>query len=246
MQTENQVQIPNLMQQTPETLAVTAPNFAAFKAEEKVSFIRAYDPKAQAIEGYRHSILRWRQTDKNTVAKPAKMVTIPQITLDDNYLMPEVAAKVFVGLLEDAQDAIIKSLYDTKGVTNIGWDMLSLDAVLADITATKVSNRLTKEQVQAWATVAFVDCCKERALEIAQAKGYDEATTAKQVAGTLNRYVGLASKMAAPIPNIGQEEAKALETMMKKGKLADDMAKVILSKLDSILRPAVLGNDEYL
>src|SRR5258705_5877937 len=99
-----------------ETVTVSPvenPGFAAFKADKQLSFIRPYDPKASSIAGYRHAVVRYRDTTKGVSVKPAKMVTIPVIFLSDDYLMPEVAAKVLVGVLEDEQDVIIRDAIDS-------------------------------------------------------------------------------------------------------------------------------------
>lgn len=230
---DTQITIPTL-----DSLPQVA-TFAAFKEAERISFVRPYDPKVVGIEGYRHAVVRWRQTDKNTAAKPAQMVTIPQIKLTDEYLMPEVAASLFVGLLEDEQDSIIRSLIEQKA-SSISWDSLTLEKVIESLTAVRTSSRLTKEQITAWANVAMLEACNTRADQISEAKGYNDEQKKKQRAGTLNAYVALAAKLAAPVPNMGQNEATALSNMLEVAKLDDDIAKVLKKKLHAILNPQVV------
>jgi hypothetical protein len=220
---------------------------AAFKEEERFSFVRQYDPKVQVIEGYRHAVIRYRNTDAKTVSKVAQMVTVPSIAIPDDMALvtDERLAKVIVAMLEDEQDNMIRSLIDSKQVTVIHWDSLEVSKVLDSLTAVRMSQRLTKEQIENWARIALAECTKQRALQIAAAKQLDEANTAKQVAGVLNAYVGIACKLAAPVPNVGQNEATALQNMMLTAKLDDDMAKVLLAKLHAILNPKILEN-EYL
>lgn len=219
-----------------------SPMFASFKAEKKISFIRPYDPKVQAVTGFRNSVIRYRETKEGTktvAAKPAKMVTIPQLILPtDDYLLPEKAAQVLVGVLEDQQDVVIKELIES-GASLINWDDLSIDKMLDSLTAVRVSARLTKEQIEGWARIALKEACTARANEISQAKGYDELQTLQQRAGTLNRYVAEFSKLSAPVPNIGQEVATSLQNMLTVANLDDDISKVLAAKLHAILHPVI-------
>lgn len=215
--------------------------FAAFRAEEKLSFVRAYDPKVTEIVGYRHAVIRYRNTDGKTT-KSAQMVTVPQMKLPDDYLvvLSEKEVQVFLGTLEDAEDKIIRSMLD-NGVSNIHWDALGKDKAIDFLTAERVSQRLTKEQIEAWFTVAGKSWCETRAAQICEAKGITDAEQiAKQKAGSFNAYKDRMVKLAAPVPNLGESEATALKNMLKSAGLADDMSKVLLNKLTQILEPKVL------
>lgn len=239
-----QSQIPTFAEIGVSTLAP----FDAFKLEEKFSFVRPYSPSlCNELAGYRHSVIRYRNTDKTgTVSKPAKMVTIPQLALPDDWqvAMDERAQKVILGVLEDEQDNIIRNLIDEKQASRVSWDDLVLDKVLDSLTAVRISQRLTKEQIEAWGRVAMNEVCTTRAKQIAEAKGFNPEQTAKQIAGTLNAYVALAMKLAAPVPNIGQNEATALQNLLLVGQLDDDMAKVLKAKLHAILNPKVAENND--
>jgi hypothetical protein len=241
MNTANQVvAVPSFAQQTAASLAV-AGTFAAFKLEDRMSFIRGYDPKVTDIPGFRHAVIRYRNTD-GKATKSAQMVTVPQIAFPEEYqLLPEKAQKVLLGVFEDEQDNIIRSKIDSQA-SYIHWDSLTLDEVLTSLTAVRMSQRLTKEQIENWARIALADATQTRAVQIAEAKGLSAEDRQKQIAGTLNAYVNLAMKLAAPVPNIGENEARALLNMMKLAQLADDMAKVLMTKLDAILNPKVIEN----
>lgn len=238
-----QVVIPKLGD-VPAQSSAQAPGFAAFKAEEKLSFVRAYDPKVTSLADFRHAVIRYRNTEgKNTVTRPAQMVTIPVISFPSDYNLPKVAFSVFRGVLEDEQDNMLRSMIDT-GVSNISWDSVSLENILASITAIRTSNRLTKEQIEAWAVKALQDVCYARADEISTAKGFDDAGKLKQRAGTLGAYVALIAKLSAPVPNIGMEGANAIKSIMAKANLADDIAKVLNKKVEAILNPPVLAGGD--
>jgi hypothetical protein len=212
-----------------ETITGNVPSvFAAYKADSKISFIRPYDPKVQAIAGFRHAVIRYRVTDgmkaKGTVEKPALMVTIPQITLpDSDYMLPEKASSVLLGVLEDAQDTIIKGLIEDKAST-IGWSHVTLDATLEAMTAVRVSQRLTREQIENWSKVAMKEVCEARA-----------AIQGRNVA----EYYETFGALAAAVPNIGEATAKVLNALLTESKCADDMSKVLAKKLHAVLNPSI-------
>lgn len=243
MQTQSTTQplsIPSLE----DSLSVaTLATFGAFKVDERISFIRNYDPRVQDIPNFRHAVVRYRVTTKTEVVeKPAKMVTIPQIKLGEEYeLLDERARKVIVGVYEDEQDNMLRSFID-QGRSNIAWADVAIDKVLDSLTAIRISNRLNKEQIERWARIALVDVCNVRADQISEGKGYVAALKEKQRAATLNDYVNLSMKLAAPVPNVGQHEATALKNLLLVGKLADDLSKVLLSKLDAMLNPKIVSN----
>lgn len=241
MESNNAMQVPVFAD---AAAIATLATFGAFKVDERISFIRNYDPKVTNIPMFRHAVIRYRNTDKNTASKPAKMVTIQSLKLPEEYsLLPSKAQQVILGCYEDEQDNIIKAAIEA-GATTIGWDLVSLDAVLDSLTAAKVSQRLTKEQIEAWFKVAATEACTQRAVQISQEKGYNAEQQAKQVAGTINAYCNIATALAAPVPNIGEGNAKALKNLLIVSKLDDDMAKVLLKKLEAILNPKVAeGND---
>lgn len=239
MQQANAQVIPSLA-----TLAILPQaTFAAFKAEEKISFVRPYDPRTNAIEGMRHAVIRYRNVDAKAVQRSAQMVTVPQLALSDEYLLPDVGAKILLGVLEDGQDAIIRALVDS-GVSNISWDVLSLEKVYEALTAVRISNRLTKEQIEGWAKIAFLVACNTRADQISESKSYDAAKQLAQRAGTLNAYVELACKLAAPVPNVGREQLIALKNMMAVAKIDDDLSRVLSTKIEALLNPKILENGD--
>lgn len=230
---------------------VFALNFAAYKTEDRISFVRRYDPKTTAIEGMRHAVLRYRVTEKMKagatapIEKPSQMVTIPQIEIPADWVLSEKASKVLLGILEDGQDNLIKGLIEDKKASVIGWDLLSVDCVLDALTAVRVSDRLTKADIEAWASVAIKDACYTRAKQIAEEK-QDMANIAKYQTGTHQAYTDLFAKLAAPVPNVGHNDAISGKNLILIAKLDDDMAKALLRKLEVIINPPVLKGNTYL
>lgn len=223
--------------------------FSAFRNEgdEQFSFVRPYDPKAQSIKEMRHAVIRYRNTEgKNTVQKAAQMLTVPTINFRDDLalVMDEKEIKVFRAVIEDAEDMVIRSLLDA-GASKVNWSQIGYATALDFLTAERVSKRLTKEEIENWFNIAGKPWCDARAEEICTGKNItDEATKAKQYAGTFNAYKDRMCRLAAPVPNLQQTEAQAIKNMLVSAKLADDMAKVLLNKIDAILNPKVLESGD--
>lgn len=214
--------------------------------ENPFSFVRAYDAKTQALPDYRHAVVRYRNVDKpGTIQKAAQMVTVPALKLSDDLsiVLNEKEARVILGVMEDAEDDIIRSMLDnSKSV--IYWADLGWQKALDFLTAERVSQRLTKEQVLAWANIALKEFCETRAKQICEAKGITGEDMNKQIAGTLTAYVDRLAKLAAPVPNLGQSEATALNNALLVAKLDDDMAKVLKAKLNQILHPQIVESGD--
>lgn len=220
-------------------------DFTKFSAEKQLSFVVPYNPKISEMIGYRHAVVRYRVTGTNKVDKPAKMATVPQIKLDaDSYLLPKQAETVLLGVLEDQQDGMIREMIEA-GKNTIAWEDITLEKTLSALTATRISNRLTREIVELWADVAIRPFTDARAQQIAEAKGFaaDVAKVAAQVAATFNSYKDNLAKLAAAVPNVGQDTANQLDVFMTNSKLDDDIAKVLKRKLHAILNPAAASDD---
>src|SRR5260221_2625541 len=195
--------------------------------------------------GYRHAVIRYRVVGKTAVDKPAKMATIPQIKLDaDNYLLPKQAETVLLGVLEDQQDGMIRDMIES-GKNTIAWEDVTLEKTLSALTATRISNRLTREIVESWADAAIRPFTDARAQQVAEAKGFtsDATKVSAQQAATFNAYKDNLAKLAAAVPNVGQDTATQLQVFLKGSKLDDDIAKVLNKKLHAILNPAAASGD---
>lgn len=241
MDTPQQVAIP-VLTDFPATADL---DFTKFSVDNRKSFVVGYNPKVGEMPGYRHAVIRYRVTGSNKVDKPAKMVTIPQIALDaDNYLLPSAAATVLLGVLEDQQDGMIRDLLEANKQT-IEWDDVSLDKTLAALTATRISNRLTREMIELWADVAIKAHTDARAQAIVNQKATAGVTVslATQQAATFTTYKDNLAKLSAAVPNVGQDTATSLQTFLTNSKLDDDIAKVLLKKLHAILNPVAASVD---
>lgn len=241
MDTQNQTNVPTLQTAIALTLAM-------FKEDEQFSFVRPYvAANCTNVEGYRHAVIRYRVTGTDKVEKPAKMATIPSIVLpEDSYKLPDDAKKVLIGVLEDQQDAIIRTIIDDKKDI-VDWSSVNLQATLNALTATRVSNRLTRDGIENWFNASVVKTAAElRGEQVAEQKGFAKGSEQwnKQVAGSVQAYRDNFGKLAAAVPNLGQNTAVALQNILKTSEAADDMALALGKKLHQILNPVVVGDGD--
>lgn len=219
------------------------PGFSAFAADKKVSFVRPFSPKdAISIEGFRNAVIRYRDTSKGTAVKPAKMVTIPAVKLDDNYLMPEAAAKVLLGVIEDSQDTLIREAIDA-GASLIDWAIVNVDSCLSALTAVRMSQRITKEQIVAWVSIALDKTLTARATAISDAKLHNDLQRQQQIAATKNDYSNALSTLSAPVPNLKQQSAIACKNLLLQANVSDDISNALLAKLEVILHPEITSEN---
>lgn len=218
------------------------PAFSMFKADTRVSFVRPFNPsEAVSIEGFRHEVIRYRDADKakGTASKPAKVVTIPALDLPaDTYVLPSEAKQILMGVLEKQQETLIREAID-NGASMIEWDSVNLDKTLSALTAVRVSERLTKEQIHAWIDVALDSVLKGRASAISIAKGHTELQASMQQAATRNDYKNALGTLSAPVPKLKQQSAMACKNLLVQANIADDISKALLKKLDAILNPEI-------
>jgi hypothetical protein len=224
---------------TSNAVPAAAQQAQAFGPDAEVSFVRPYDAKAAKFEGYTHQIIRYRDTKNSTASKPAKMITVPTLQLPEEWNLPKQAAEVLLGAAEDAVNDILRNLIEEKTV--IEWSEITLDKALEFLTATRASSRMTKDGNEAWASVALSAACIERADELSKEKGYNEEKAQLQRDAVLKTYVTIAGKCSAAVPNIGQAEAVAMQNMLARAKIEDDISKAISKKLHAILNPQLDG-----
>lgn len=231
---------------TSNTSTIENPNFAAFNAENKVSFVREYSPKiTNPVAGYRHSVIRYRVITAKKDAgeiKPAKLVTVPALALPAEYVLPEQVAGLVLTMLQDGQDSMIRESVDA-GKSVVSWEDITLDKVITFLTTASVSQRLTRESIEAWVSVALKDALDARSVELHEAnREKDSIPLAKRAEAVLARYKQVLGSLAAAVPNLKQGEAEAAQAILKRANLDDDMARSLSKKLHAILNPVVLDD----
>jgi hypothetical protein len=146
---------------------------------------------------------------------------------------------VLKGAVEDGQETIVKRILDAGETSLVEWTAVTFDAVIADLTATRTSSRLTAEGIVAWAKVALASAMDARAKQVSDEKQHTDEQRKQQRAGIENAYCRELAKLSAPVPKIGQETAITLVHFLKNSGSNDDISAALLKKLDAMLNPEV-------
>lgn len=221
--------------------ALANPGFAAFKAQDAISFIRPYDPKAPAIEGYTHHAITYRSTNGKATA-PAKMVTLPSVVLPSDWVMSADAATILIRAIEKWQKDQVKGAIEDKQ-SIINWSGLTLSNALTSLTSITQGDYLTKESILDWVSSALGDAISLRASQLSDAKGHNDAERLAQAARTTNWYRDNLSKLASKVPSLPMEICEKLQAFL--APFGDSMAVRLQRILTKWLNPAVadIGED---
>lgn len=201
--------------------------------------VQAFDSaKSTALMDQRLAKITYKSR-KGTPAKyPSVCVSIPGIVepSEDQMkrLMPHLCS-----LLENAQDGIIRSLYESNdGVLgSVSDDEISIDACISFMETEATGRRLTKELIESW----FVngEAQENCAVLIATKLGYGEELTAEQ-AKTVNQHVnafkGVFSSLAGGKTLMNQKQISGLRTVLDTME-PDDVSKKLSARLTSMETP---------
>jgi hypothetical protein len=153
--------------------------------------------KSAALTGQRLARVIYKTTKNQKAKFPAVCVSVPvieeQTILDSAHrLIPYIR-----GLMESAQDGIIRSLYETKNgsLSSVHDDEIGVDAIVGYLVAEASGNRLTKELIESWFDTAVAD---NLTVVVAEKLGFEELNDEQMltVQKQLNGFKGLVSSLA--------------------------------------------------
>jgi hypothetical protein len=115
--------------------------------------------KSEALTGQRLSKIKFKSTEKSPRKYPNVCVSVPYIQKDDiEQNMPSLVDHIRA-MLENAQDGIIRSLFESSDgtLTQVQDSEISIASCINYLEAESQGSRLTKELINAW----FDDNCKD-------------------------------------------------------------------------------------
>ena len=130
--------------------------------------VTKYDAKlSQAFTNQRLAKVKYKSTTKSPAKYPSVCASVPMITTDSITEHSAKLAPHIRAMLENAQDGIIRSLYEANDgkLTSITDQDISILACIEHLEAEAQGTRLTKEIIEEWfdadaveiLTAAFVD-----------------------------------------------------------------------------------------
>ncbi len=115
--------------------------------------VKLFKAGDKALSGQRLAKVGYKSTKKAKARYPSVAVSVPPIELDSiNDEQRSALNPYLVKILEDAQDGIIKSLYEGKDGTlkTVRDEEISVDACIGYLKAESEGNRLTTELIGQW------------------------------------------------------------------------------------------------
>ena len=195
--------------------------------------------KSSALSGQRLSRCLYKPDRKTGIQKyPSVCVSVPELELELDEQTIEKLAPHILGLIEGAQDKILKSLYESgKGkLSSISNEDISLNACIAYLELEASGGRLTKEFLNAWFNENVQD---NLAVVIAEKMGMSDPSEKdwEVVGKKVNGYRDMLSALSggAVVYSVGQCSAllKALEI----AGVDDDVNKKLVARLNNMMAP---------
>lgn len=194
--------------------------------------------KTVALNDQRLAKVGYKTTKKQKAKFANVAVSVPVISTDSkefNDLMGSGRMdKYVIGLLENAQDGIIRSLYESNNgvLSSVSDEEIGFDACIAFMEAESTGNRLTKEAIEAW----FDESMKDNLyVVIAEKLGFNEPTENqdKEIQKHLNGYRGVFSSLAGGKTFLQPTQIKGCKTALSIVE-DDDMAKRLMNRLTNM------------
>lgn len=161
--------------------------------------VTPFDAKtSKAFTGQRLAKIRYKSTAQNKAKYPSVCVSVPPI--DKGLIEQNITrlAGYFAGYLQDAQDGVIRSLYESSDgmldtVTNAD---ISIDAIIGYLEAESTGGRLTKEFLEAWYDSSMSETVQALAIEKLKYSGELTPEQDLKIAQVSNGYKGIISSLA--------------------------------------------------
>ena len=190
--------------------------------------------KSEALSGQRLAKIGYKKTKENQNPLKSVCVSVPSINMTEYSHM--VSAGVFNSIiqcaLENAQDGIIRSLYESSegNLTTVSDEEISVNACINYINAENAGGRLTKEYLENWFANNISD---NLSVIIADKLGFDMSTEEQlnTIGKHLNMYKGLISSLAGNKTILQPQQINACKRAIEVSSIDDDTSKKLLQKL---------------
>jgi hypothetical protein len=200
--------------------------------------------KSDALSGQRLAKVGYKLTKKmkkeGKTTLPSICVSIPPVVLEDVIAQIEHLAPFVCTLVENAQDGIIRNLYETSAgqLTGVNDDDISISAVIAYLESEAIGGRLTIEQTQRWFDSEVKD---NLFVLIAEKLGYtnDPLTEdqEKTICQHLNGYRELMGKLAGGKTMLNENQLNGLSLALEISASDDDTCAKLQAKIAAMRTP---------
>lgn len=194
--------------------------------------------KTAPFTGQRLAKIGYKTTAKTPAQFPSVAVSVPplqdtEITACAERLIPYVRT-----FLEDTQDKIIRSLYESAdgALTSVSDAEISVEQCIAFLSTEAAGNRLTTAAVESW----FDDSLKDNlTIAVADKLGITDFDDTRMVAVTqkVNAFRGVISSLAGGKTLLQPAQIKACKQALSLSAEDTDIGSKLLKRLESMETP---------
>lgn len=196
--------------------------------------------KSQPMSDQRLAKVGYKSTVKTPAKHPSICVSVPLIMELDTDQIDRLSPYI-VQMLENAQDGIIRSLYESRDGTlsEVSDDDICIDACISYLEAESIGGRLTKEFLEQWFDAQMKD---NLTVVVADKLGFSEltedvlVTVGKHVAG----YRGLIASLSGGKTLLQEPQIRGLLRALEVSSVDDETATKLNTRLNAMLnRPKI-------
>lgn len=196
--------------------------------------------KSSAMSDQRLARVGYKSTVKNPAKYQSVCASVPAITtLDETHI--ERLLPYIVEMLENAQDGIFRSLYESSNGTleALSDDDISIDSCISYLETESSGGRLTKEYLESW----FDACMKDNLFVVmAEKLGFTEITADVEitVGKHINAYKSMFASLSGGKTMYQEPQIKGLLRALEVSSVDDDTSKKLGVRLNGMLnRPKI-------
>lgn len=189
--------------------------------------------KSQPLTGQRLAKVGYKTTKKQAAKFPSVCVSVPK--LEDAQIIPELERMIpYVRtMLENAQDGIIRSLYESSNgnLSSVADSELDVSACIAFMDAESNGGRLTKEFLASWFDANIAD---NLTVAVAEKLGTENVEDAR-IVKTVKAYKDMITALSGGATFYQPEQVKSLQKAISLSSEDDDTAHKLTKRLDSMI-----------
>jgi len=190
--------------------------------------------ETQAMADQRLAKVGYKSTKKTPAKYKSIAVSVPVITSIDEDQLERLLPHV-VSMLENAQDGIIRSLYESSqgNLASVSDEEISIDACIGYLEAEATGGRLTKEKVEEWFTENLSD---NLSVTIADKLNFTSLTgeNEKVINQHLNAYKGILASLAGGKTLLNPAQIAGCKKALELSTNEDDVYKKLMARLEAM------------
>ena len=195
--------------------------------------------KSDPLSGQRLAKIGYKKTKDNPNPLPSICVSVPPIAATQIQgailagLMPSI-----VQLVEDAQDGIIRAANDSSGgtLTTVTDEMISLESVVAFLSAKQAGERLSAESIAAWFSAKVED---NLSVLVADKLGFSDITEDNQP--VIDKHVKVYGDICGMLAgknltrnSLSESQKRTIRTCVKISEDDSGIGAKLIAKLDEL------------